>query len=114
MGSTAKRGKICVHVVPKYANCGGSHQATAFRCPARLKAQTVAWKIKEKKAGNRKERESSAETEASIESHKECKSTPKPVKIELDTNSNWAQSPAYSSDFSSIEYIVSENSQNLW
>lgn len=36
----AKIGKICTNITPKYANCGGSHQATAFKCPAKLRAQT--------------------------------------------------------------------------
>ena len=29
-GCTVKMGKICTHVIPKCANCGGNHQATAF------------------------------------------------------------------------------------
>lgn len=28
----------------------GSHQATAFKCPARLKAQAEAWKVKARKS----------------------------------------------------------------
>ena len=49
MGCTVKMGKICTHVTPKCANCGAKHQATAFKCPARLKAQAEAWKEKSKK-----------------------------------------------------------------
>lgn len=49
-GCTAKLGKICTHVIPKCANCGRNHQATIFKCPARLKAQTDAWKEKVKKS----------------------------------------------------------------
>ena len=41
-GCATKRRKICIHVVLKYANCGGNHQATVFRCPARQKAQAIA------------------------------------------------------------------------
>lgn len=37
-----KKGKIGVHVVPKFANCGGNHQATIFRCPAKRKTQSEA------------------------------------------------------------------------
>ncbi len=48
-GCTMKIGKICTHVTPKCANCGTKHQATAFRCPARLKAQAEAWKEKSRK-----------------------------------------------------------------
>ena len=48
-GCTAKIGKICTHVIPKCANCGRNHQATVFKCPAKLKAQTEAWKKKMEK-----------------------------------------------------------------
>ena len=90
-GCVVKRGKICVYVVPKCANCGGNHQATAFKCPARQKAQSMAWKNKGKRAQDREQRENSAERdrEASVETNEE-ESTPKPVEMELDTNSNWA------------------------
>lgn len=49
-GCKVRMGKICTHVTPKCANCRGKHQATAFRCPARLKAQAKAWKEKVKKS----------------------------------------------------------------
>ena len=49
-GCKVKMGKICAHVTPKCANCGGSHQATALKCAARLKAQAKAWKNKAKKS----------------------------------------------------------------
>ena len=39
-GCNVRKGKICAHVTPKCANCGGNHQATAFKCPAWLKAQS--------------------------------------------------------------------------
>ena len=42
MGWTSKKGKICIHVVPKCANCGSNHQAIAFRCSARQKPQVLA------------------------------------------------------------------------
>ena len=48
-GCTVKMGKICTHVIPKCANCGAKHQATAFKCQARLKAQVEAWREKSKK-----------------------------------------------------------------
>ena len=74
-GCTAKKGKICIHVVPKCANCGGNHQATAFRCPARQKAQAKAWKNKTKKASNREERETIVEShedrEISVKNHED-------------------------------------------
>lgn len=49
IGCTAKIEKICTHVIPKCANCGENHHATAFKCPAKLKAQTEAWKKKMEK-----------------------------------------------------------------
>lgn len=45
-GCNVKKGKICAYVMPKCANYGGNHQTTAFKCPARLKAQTQAWRKK--------------------------------------------------------------------
>ena len=48
-GCTVKMGKICIHILPKYANCGAKHQATAFKCLAKLKAQAKAWRKKSKK-----------------------------------------------------------------
>ncbi len=50
IGRTAKIGKICTHIIPKCANCGGNHQATAFKCPAKLRVQTEASKRKMEKA----------------------------------------------------------------
>lgn len=116
IGCTVKRGKICVHVVPKCANCGGDHQATTLRCPARQQAQALAWRNKAKKAQDGEERENSTEKdgEASIETHEEEEFTPKPVEMELETNSHWAQSPAHSSDLSSLEDSAPENAQDLW
>ena len=123
-GCAAKKEKICIHVVPKCANCESNHQATAFRCPARQKAQTVAWKNKAKKAYDREERETSVESlengeipigsedretlgeghedrESSVESQNE-EAIPQPVEMELDINTNWAGSlEEKSSDLSS-------------
>lgn len=39
---TIKMGKICTYIKPKCANSGGKHQATAFKCPFRIKAQVEA------------------------------------------------------------------------
>lgn len=49
-GCTSRRGKICTHILPKCANCGGNHQAITFKCPARQKAQAYAWKEKAQKS----------------------------------------------------------------
>lgn len=34
------KGKLCIHVIARCANCQGNHQASSARCPLRLKAQT--------------------------------------------------------------------------
>ncbi len=47
---TSKRGGICTHIIPKCANYRQSYQATVFRGPAKLKAQTGAWKENDKKS----------------------------------------------------------------
>lgn len=46
IGCNVKKGKICMHVTPKYANCEEHHQATAFKYLARLKTQMQAWREK--------------------------------------------------------------------
>lgn len=108
-GCTAKKGKICVHVVPKCANCGGNHQATAFRCPARRKAQSEAWKGKAKKASDIEEQPTANMA------NEESQATPKPVEMELDIETNWAKSPeAPSSDLSSIGDNEHEDVQKNW
>ena len=116
-GCAAKKGKICIHVVPKCANCGGNHQATAYRCPARQKAQALAWKNKGKKAQEESTcmaDERPEDKETSAESQRDREVTPKPVDMELDTPTDWAASPGQSSDFSSIEDDVPENNKDLW
>lgn len=35
-GCRSKVGKMYIHIKLKFANCGENHQATAFKCPARL------------------------------------------------------------------------------
>ena len=87
-GCVAKIGRICIHVIPKCANCGDNHQATAFRCPARQKGQAVAWKNRSKKAKDREEKETSVEChdrETLVKILKDQEATSKPVKMELDT-----------------------------
>ncbi len=114
----AKAGKICIHVVPKCANCRGNHQATAFRYPARQKAQAVAWKNRSKKSEDREERETSVEChdgETLAEIHKDQEATSKPVKIELDTHTSWAGSHGeQSSDLSSVGDSVPKNANDAW
>lgn len=39
MGCIVKIDKISSYVILKYRNCGAKHQATIFKCLARLKAQ---------------------------------------------------------------------------
>lgn len=45
-GSNKGRGKLCIHVVARYANCQGNHQANLARCPSRMRAETKAYKDK--------------------------------------------------------------------
>ena len=45
-GCSKGRGKLCVYVVARCANCQGNHQANSTRCPARQKAEMKARKNK--------------------------------------------------------------------
>ncbi len=106
-GCTAKIVKICTHVIPTYANCGGNHQATAFQCPAKLKAQTEAWKKKMEKPQLGEKlpvtNNSSDEMPASRQ-----------IDMDVDTEFiNWAKNPdAQSSGLSSIDDDLSEEAQD--
>ncbi len=114
-GCITKKGKICIHVVPKCANCGGNHQATAFRCPARQKAQALSWKNRTKKSQDSGEKETSVEShenreegETSVGDYEDREATPN--EMELDINTNWAGSlEEESPDPSSIEEGGPEN-----
>ncbi len=78
-GCTVKMGKIYTHVTPKCTNCGGKHQATAFRCPARAKAQAEAWKEKSKRLQTKNKRTTSP---ISVEKEPETTSN----EMELDSS----------------------------
>lgn len=115
MGYTAKKRKICIYIVPKCANCRGNHQAIIFKYLARQKARADAQKNKEKKAQDKEKKESSAEKirKTSVEIYEDRESSPKPVEIELDINTNWAQSPIPSSDLGFVEDSAPQNAQDL-
>lgn len=103
--------------MPKCANCGGNHQATAFRCPAKQKAQALAWrnktnKAQEKNPGHADERLKNREIAVEFQGDRVV--IPKPVDMELDTPTNWAVSPGQSSELSSIEDNMLEDTQDLW
>ena len=38
--------KLCIHVIARYANCQGKHQANSARCPLKQKAKIQARKNK--------------------------------------------------------------------
>ena len=38
------RGKLCIHVVARCANCNGNHQENSAQCPSRYKAKIQAHK----------------------------------------------------------------------
>ena len=97
-GCTIKMGKICTHVTPKCANCGGNHQAIAFKCPARLRAQAEAWREKAKKPQVKDKRPAAP---PALEEELEVGST----KMEVDTALTlWTNNPEpQSSELSSLE-----------
>ena len=103
-----KMGKICTHVTAKCANCGGNHQATAFKCPARLKAQVEAWKEKFKKSHTKDKQPVS---HPAPKEELEVRST----EMDLDTAVIlWAKSPEQSSELRSFEDNMSETPKDGW
>lgn len=103
----AKIEKICTQVIPKCANCGGNHQATAFECPAKLRAQTEAWN---------KKMENSHEVKTLPDPFDSSNNRPRSRQIDMDVNTdaiNWAKSPeAESSGLSSVDDNLSEEAQD--
>ena len=86
IGYTVKIDKVCTHVTLKYVNDGENHRATAFRCPARLKAQAETWKEKVKKS---QAKDKQPATHAVLEEEPAME----PSKIKLDTALTlWAKS----------------------
>lgn len=82
---------------------GSNHQVTIFRCPARQKAQALVWKSKVKKVQDRKEEE------IQVQTHQKKKAIPKPIKIELDTRTDWVGSPRHFSDLSFVKNSKPKN-----
>jgi hypothetical protein len=41
-GCTTQAGRVCIHDTVQRANCGGKHQASAMKCPAKVKAEVIA------------------------------------------------------------------------
>ena len=107
-GCMVKMGKIRTHVTAKCANCGGNHQTTAFKCPARLKAQSEAWKEKSKKSHAK---DKQPVTHPAPEEELEVRST----EMELDTAVTlWAKSPEQSSELSFFEDDMPEAPEGGW
>ena len=102
-------GKICTHVTAVCGNCGGSHQATSSKCPARQKAEKEARK---KKGGKAEEKISEIATKkdkvgedlvteqaegenANPELGRKFAEEPEEENPDLDIeNTDWAKGPA--------------------
>lgn len=104
-GCTVKMGKICTHVIPKCANCGGNRQATAFKCPAKLRAQTEAWKKK-------MEKPQLGEKVPVTDNSPDDRPASRQIDMDVDTDAiDWAKSPGVQS---SIDDNMSEDAQDKW
>lgn len=107
-GYTTKMGKICTHITPKCANCGRNHQATAFKCPARSKAQAKAWREKVQRGQGKDKQPANEESpdERPAPRH----------KMEVDNKAtNWAKSPReQSSNLSPVRDSALEDSEKEW
>lgn len=107
-GCMTKIGKICTHVIPKCANCGGNNQATAFKCPAKLKAQTEAWK--------KKMEEPQVGKLPALINCPDNRPPSRQIDMDFDTDAiDWAKIPeAESSGLSSIDDSVTKEAQDQW
>ena len=100
---------MCAHVVPKCANCGGKHQATAFKCSARQKTKADSWKEKAQKSQNKKKKQ------PNVDKKQKNRPISKSTEIELDTDTNWAEIPEEpSSDLGLVGDEELENFQDKW
>ncbi len=107
-GCMVKMGKICTQVTAKCANCGANHQATVFKCPARLKAQSEAWKMKSKKS---RAKDKQPVFHPAPEEELEVRST----EMDLDTAVTlWAKSLEQSSELSFFEDDMPETPKGGW
>ncbi len=106
-GRNTKIGKICTHIIPKFANCGENHQATAFKCPAKLNVQTEAWKKK-------MEKPQLGETLPVANDSYDKRPTSRQIDMDVDTEViNWAKSlNKQSSGLSSRNGDLSEEAQD--
>ncbi len=109
-------GKICTHVIFKYANCGGKQQATAFRCPAKVKAQAEAWKEKSKRLQTKKKRPASPwnmEKEPETMSNKmELDSSPALCNKNLSSELSSLEDDQFDSSESETSEMYIDESQN--
>lgn len=98
-GCKIRKGKLCVHVTARCANCQGNHQANLTRCPARQKAETEA---QQKRAA--KIVEPTIEVSTPPEPNEKEKNPIDPSQ-EMDEEEDWAKGPTpeYSGDFASLE-----------
>jgi len=95
-GCNKGKGKICIHVTAKCANCGGAHAANSPRCGSRHKADLQARqdkKVMGKKNKTQVEDVSEAEkmgTEQGPEPEKREESLPADTDMDLE-GENWTQ-----------------------
>lgn len=76
------KGKICAHVMLKYGNCEGNHQAIVFTYQAWLKYQMQVWRIMSQNPFRK-------DIQSSISEVPEKELVAKSVKIKVDTSLNF-------------------------
>ena len=105
-GCNKGKGKICVHVTPKCANCKGAHAANSPRCTSRHKAEINARKEKKVKE-IQKEREPASSTGNELGEEEKEASPQLDTDMELE-GENWAPSPT-----PAPEYEVDESQDEI-
>ena len=92
MGCNKGKGKICIHITIKYANCVGSYTANSLRYISKHKTDTKT--RKEKKIKEKRGKEKVQVYNANNKSEDEKREKNLPADIEMDLkNKRWAQSP---------------------
>ncbi len=99
IGCTKGRGKVCVHVTVKCANCGGGHMANSPRCASRHKAGVKANKERKLKKHSKKGKEravsedgkSVAERDRNLERETESSEVSPNLDMGMDLAPEWAE-----------------------
>ena len=105
-GCNKGKGKICAHITPKCANCGGTHVANSPRCASRHQADIKARKEKKMKE---KEKEKMQAENISNAAEEEGRELSPQLDTEMEMEESWTPSP----EPEEVEYEEEESQDEI-